>query len=584
MSKPTNTPSTTDEAQQGTQTEDAVIVLRHESGLTAGNTMQLRLGRYEFGPTIGERGGLASGRPSVVGFEVHVLGPQQIRIVPKEAGIEVDGRPISEPESVSPHQIIRAGADYFVFGESDDFVDLVKRPRDEIHVARATRPETKPVLPLWWLWIAIIALGLALMALVSRNWAAVALAGVLGGALAWLWARRDTKKQHALHETEIQRANAALVSELMTARAMVGRQCRAAHLSPTDLHGPTPHPLNGDNVTIQGRKLEVALGLGDVYWQPPVVGRDNAGWNYQSVVDTYSSLAAVPYLLDLNAGPVALVGSAPATASIARYLDSASRSITGESIAIISTDPSEPRPARINGPVAYVVESAENVPTSCAHIISISDAGFASVHNKHGAKLADDLVPNGLPEQADVVAATPSNEWYQAEQAVQADSFHGIKLYTSDSRIESKEMLAGIGLDLAERSDPDKLSITILDAGDRGLIRLRQLPHCVGYAAIDDDRGAEQALADLNQALAQPTDHLHVILASEFPHLLKFLGQSGRRSTAEHLAQLAQQTEEDHLIMLASSTTNEPGPGQSDAPTQDIGTAVAHLREVARSA
>ncbi len=586
-----------------------VVELRHEAGLTAGATMRLRVGRYQFGPAVGSNGGLQAGTPTTVGFELEILGPDNVIIVPKEAEIRIDGRPILAPEAVTQGQMIQAGADHFSIGPRPRFVDLATREQQRIQVRRVTDPVLGPALPLWWLWLALILLGLVLTALVAKAWIVLSLAALLvAGGTWWLQRKRDNKELQN-RQAEVNRATEQLTNDILTVRDLIARQCRVAHPSSASLTSgmgaeiPALQGFSATEVPVRTGRIRVALGLGDVTWEPPVDPKDNAGWDYQATVARYASLSAVPYLLDLNAGPIAIVGPLPATAAIARYLTKAAAAISDQEFNIISLHgpnnrvPDQTTTTSLVPSDHAIIQcpSVDVVPKACSTVVTVDAAGYATVMAANGDVLATDLVPHGLPEEGQRVPSRlitlddqQSPEGNQGATPIQSlatadvTRFPGVHLYTCDSKMESKELLAGIGLELAERREPEQLSLTILDSGDRGLIRLWQLPHCVTYTTIDNDNGIKIALENLQTALGDQPDAMHVMLASEFPHLIEFLNRSGRDELAQQLQDLASQTDQVQLALVASETTHSPSDGPSVASSRDISRSVHHLQKAAQ--
>ena len=52
--------------------EPPLTTLRHEAGLTAGQTLPLSPGRFRFGPLRSGQGGLVNGTPEVVSFDLTI--------------------------------------------------------------------------------------------------------------------------------------------------------------------------------------------------------------------------------------------------------------------------------------------------------------------------------------------------------------------------------------------------------------------------------------------------------------------------------------------------------------------------------
>ncbi len=595
---------------------DPVVELRHEAGLSAGQTMHLSIGRYEFGPTVGGAGGLQAGQPSVVSFEIDVLGADEIVLSPRGIEIKIDGRPTVSPQNVAHGQVIQAGADHFVVGKPDDFVALTRQPQPKITIPRVTDPEFGSTVPFIWLWLGLILLGVLLFILVAKPWLLLALIGVALAAYSWQRRRKQDEAEQLAHTRALERANNQLAKELTESRNRMSRQCRAAHFSPTNVVTGTEEIGSTDARSERTGRIHIAIGFGDVSWQPPVSDRPKAGWDYQALVQEYSSLSAVPYLLDVEAGPLGLVGPPEAIAAVARYLSHATESVSGKTLRIQSPTSAK---SFANGPdsgrTLYLAQDQTEIPPECLHTVIVDNAGFATVKTGAGEVVATDLVPHGLADLAlapttiytrvgskraeastavsdpskesvdtsadEILALASSSTTTRKAKTGKPGHFGGVQLYTSDSQIRSKELLAGIGLELAYRRSTARLSLTVLDSGDRGLVRLSQLPHCVGYAAIDDEEDFSASIARLSKVLDHPSEQLQVILASEFPRLIAFLQLSGRQTMADHLLDLARQTEQDRLVLVASATTGESESTQRLQPASNITRSVSLLRESA---
>lgn len=593
----------TDTDHQSIQNSETVVVLRHIGGLSAGNMLGLHSGRYEFGPTIGQSGGLSSGKPSVVGFELRVDGQDEVVLIPRDVEVMVDGQMVTVPEPVTNGQVIQAGADYFSLGKPDDFVALAQRDRDQIKVSKVLAPDTRKVLPLGWLvlLIPLIVLGIVLAVMNRPLGFVLSALGVI--AIVYIWRSRTKKNSQALarHESDIAKAKTRLTESLVDERNLVSRQCRAAHVSPTSLIN------NLSQVPERSSSQQIPVGLCDITWTPPVLDRDDAGWDYRCVVEEFSSLSGVPFLLPSGPDPILVEGDPEATAAVARYLERVT-------------------PSSESGTKSYRIIDSDDAPASPqSTIITIKENGLASAKSGSGEPLGA-FVPHGIPKTgARITDADKPSLADQSDDAVidltdgatidltdsvnplgltgaganlntstgmistEGDKLRvrsssrlanmaGVHLFTSDDRIESKQVLATLGIELADQRGADELSITILDAGDRGLIRLKQLPHCVEYAAIDDDKGARRAMAGLDTALVNSPDSIQVILVSEFPRLLAFLRLSGRQPLASQLVELAQRPGNGDLILLGSATTDGPFSEPPPSPIQDVALGVSRLQ------
>lgn len=87
--------------------------LRQVAGLSAGGSLELRPGNYDFGPVEQGPGRLDDGDPDSVGFTLSLNGNLTATIGPGERPVLVDNQPVVEPTTVGG-RVINAGSARFV--------------------------------------------------------------------------------------------------------------------------------------------------------------------------------------------------------------------------------------------------------------------------------------------------------------------------------------------------------------------------------------------------------------------------------------------------------------------------------------
>jgi hypothetical protein len=106
----------------GTRLAAARIELRQVAGLSAGGAMELRPGRWDFGPARRGPGRLQGGDPDSVGFTLDVGDDLSVTIEPGDRPVRVGDEPVLGPTEVGG-RVIDAGSARFV----------VARPRPTSH-------------------------------------------------------------------------------------------------------------------------------------------------------------------------------------------------------------------------------------------------------------------------------------------------------------------------------------------------------------------------------------------------------------------------------------------------------------------
>lgn len=262
----------------------AAVELCQVGGLTAGGSLPLLPGRHEFGPAGAPGTRLEPGEVSAVAFRLLVTADGEVRIEPGELPVRVDGRRLLGPEPLGD-ALVDVGGSAFAVRPSrsrtrrrTDAPTAAPQAEPTVRITVPERPAAPPAGPLHHL------------------------------------ARRQ-------HERRIE----AIADELDRALSRAAGVAAAARRS----HHPDPEQLvhrarTGDRLWLQhpgdpGFGL-APVALGDVPWKPPLELGAPLEDRLAQVVGTRSSLPLVPLLVDLRAGPVAVVGARPAALAVVRHL------------------------------------------------------------------------------------------------------------------------------------------------------------------------------------------------------------------------------------------------------------------------
>ena len=418
-----------------TGAEDAILILKHVGGLTSGQTMPLRRGVYQFGPSKTEDAGLDVGDPAVVSFELEVRSREDVLLSPGRDAVSIEGRTVSQPVPLKAGHTIQAGPDLFVLERADAELASTNRrivaPTSPIIIPKVRPAAGLRYWPLLWLAVIAIIVGVALsFVLEELLWLALTGAGVVLALIVFLLRRRSAARARAENDQQVVQAKGQLASALMERRIETAREVRSMSAGPADVLPSFAGIGLGSTSSV------AAVAAGTQPWQPPVGSMHAAGWDPQGIIEGHSTLAAVPLDVEL-AKPIAIAGPRPAALAAARYLTLvAAERVGGQNVAIDTDHPSDwswsqglvnPDASSASYIVSdradgitprqgiFITENAHPVPPGVGCVLSINSSGLAKVHDATGNTVADELVPYGITTKlaAASVSAAPAEQQRQ---------------------------------------------------------------------------------------------------------------------------------------------------------------------------
>lgn len=430
--------------------EDAILILKHVGGLTSGQTMSLRRGVYQFGPSKTEDAGLDVGDPAVVSFELEVRSADDVILSPGRDAVSIEGRTVSQPVPITAGHTIQAGPDLFVLGAADEnsiaTTGRIVAPTSPILVPKVDAAIARKYLPFLWLAAIGIIAGVALSFVLDELlWLALAGAGLILAGIVLILRQRSRSRARAENEQKVTQAKGELAGSLMDRRILVAQESRSTATGPADvLRG---YAGVGDDPV--STKMTIASGTKP--WQPPIGSMQAAGWDPQGIVDGHSTLAAVPFETSL-AKPFAVAGPRPAALAFARYVTlAATEKFGADNVAIDSDTPSDWEWSagllqtdlasasflvrdRADGstPTAglLITDEPHPVPPGIGSLLAISSSGVARLHDSTGNVIADELIPFGITR----TSAAAANAGAEGERRRRAEVQEARALTERDSQ------------------------------------------------------------------------------------------------------------------------------------------------------
>lgn len=262
----------------------AAVELCQVGGLTAGGSLPLLPGRHEFGPAGAAGTRLEPGEVRTVAFRLAVASDGEVTIEPGELPVRVDGRRLLGPEPLGDALVDVGGSAFAV------------RPSRSRARRRADPPAAAP-------------LGEPTVSITVPDRPAAPPAGPL---------HHRSRRQH---ERRIEEIAEELDRALSRAASVVARARRSHHPDPEQLvhRARTAERLWLQRPGDPGFGL-APVALGDVPWKPPLELAAPLEDRLVQVVGARASLPLVPLLVDLRAGPVAIIGARPAALAVVRHL------------------------------------------------------------------------------------------------------------------------------------------------------------------------------------------------------------------------------------------------------------------------
>ena len=263
---------------------DTGVELRQIAGLTAGATMRLSDGSYQFGQSESNHRGLNEGQPAQVGFALTVK-ENETWIEAGAVDVTLNGEAIDGPTKVGD-AVIEVGSARF----------LVARPRRPVRRRQTNNDEFIPAERL------IEVPDLADLSSSQSGRGRSSLLSVLRG--------------HSQSDPA-----AELLTQLVRAqREEVIGQRRASHPHPEEIvyrarnarsvawDRPIDHPKFG----------QVPVAFADIAWRPQFDRPDRVPTSASDAFAHLQTLPSVPIVADLRVGPLGIIGSRASVLSVAR--------------------------------------------------------------------------------------------------------------------------------------------------------------------------------------------------------------------------------------------------------------------------
>ncbi len=277
---------------------NAALELRQVAGLTAGSSMPLGIGAYQFGPSDHGRG-LDLGDPTDVGFTVAVSEDQTVTLHPSpetRQAVRVDGVHIFEPTVIELDQVIDAGSARFQLAPKR----AIQRRRRTLQRVDRAMALFEPDVPTPTI----------------EEIAAIQEAHPR---------RRNRSPISRLSRKEVLAEDPVaqhFVSVLRAHRAEVMANRRLTHPDPEALLHQARHAadLAWDCDRTHHAFAEVAIAYGDEPWQPRFSHPERVPDGASTALQELFLAPSVPQIADLRRGPLGIVGDRNSTLAVARQI------------------------------------------------------------------------------------------------------------------------------------------------------------------------------------------------------------------------------------------------------------------------
>lgn len=562
--------------------EPAVVELLHDAGLTAGRTLGLRPGTFRLGPRRSNEGGLVAGAPDAVSFDLVIGADGDTTLTAGPEPVAVEGVLVDRTVHLDDGDVIQLTTDQFVLRS----LISTHPPRTSPTVTpRVVPAPSLPSMSRWlWLFAAVALIGFAL-GFSRTSFFGLCLIG-LGGIVATLILRmrRHDKARHA-HTTQISNARSLFFNEIVDSRKAAAESLRSEANTPaTVARRAAVMPRSADT------RIYATVASGDRSWSPPVVCHRDPGWDHHVVANELAFLPAIPFTIDLDAGPIAIIGPRRAILAVGRHIVTTAlvASPPNKSVSVETAVPADWRwltpastsvlrvldgvdgawePRTVVLASSFETLSAMGDTSVFGHVVHIEENGGAAIRQSDGGG-GDGFIPHGITEeqarQLHQLINRPetiiySDDGLSAAMLVQPgqDSLDSDRLLvTGSDRSRTKDVLATAALRQAVRY-PDR-SIFILDRGDRALIRLAQLDACRRYVTLDQIEKVEFMLTELEAIEKETTDLRLLLLAPDLWEAVAFYRNGGRPDLAERIDQLVDRMEVLPMAASAPDLTRVP--------------------------
>ncbi len=552
--------------------EQPVVELRHDAGLTAGHTLGLRPGTFRLGPRKSSEGGLVTGAPEAVSFDLVIGANGNTTLNVGLEAVAVEGVVVDRQVQLEDGDVVQLTTDHFIVRSLAPATR--RQPKSTITPPTVPAPSLPPMSG-WLSFFALLALFGLVVGFVRSSLFGLLLIGIGGIVTTLIIRSRLHRRARQEHATQLANARSLFFNEILDVRKAAAEPLRSEANTPT-----TVARMASDPPQTKSTRLYATVASGDRSWTAPVVCHRDPGWNHQEVIDELSFLPAIPFTIDFDEGPVAIVGPRLAALAVARHIATTAliaspadshvsvkttvpadwrwliQSSTSAALTILdgADGPLGPRTVLLAASLEAVQETS---PFS--HVVHIHDDGRASIRLPNGEN-GHGFVPHGITETHAIGLqrmATGSDAGIGLhDQQPLANLVRSASdpldtnrlLVTGPDRSRNKSVLATAALRQAVRY-PDR-SIFILDRGDRALIRLAQLDACHRYVAIDQIENVEFMVSELEDLESRPSEQPLLLLAPDLWEATAFYRNSGRAGLADRIDQIVDRME---LLPMAAS-------------------------------
>lgn len=560
---------------------DPVVELRHVAGLTAGQTLPLGAGRFRFGPLRSDHGGLVAGTPDVVSFDLTIHDDGEIVLDVGAETVAVEGVIIERPVTLDDGDVVQLATDHFTV-ETGQPTSAEER-NDAIEPRSIASPARSSMTGWLLAFAAMTALGV-LLAFDNGRLIGISLLGIAGIVGTLLVRLRSDERTAEAHAVAVDNARLALFADIVDRRKAAARLMRAQANTPATI---AEHAR--DRTGPPATRRSVTIASGDQPWEPPVEVRRSPGWDHRPVIDELSFLPAIPYSVDLDSGPIAIVGPRTAVLAVARHVVTTAMCCAGPSTgaAIETSVPADWRwlgdhpetAVRVLdhvrgsvGPRTVVLhadidglEAAGFEVDEFTHLMQVDESGRAEITTADGTGTG--FVPHGVTEtharellelltRPVPVAESPRRRPETAKPIDLTMSDTDLTIFdterllvTGPNRERHRDVLATAALHQVGLH-PDR-ALYILDRGDRALIRLAQLENCARYTTIDQIDPVDQMVGELESLMEQPVVGSSLLLAPDLWATIEFYRGTGHQQLADRIDDLITRMQ---IVPVAAST------------------------------
>ncbi len=268
--------------------QETGVELRQVAGLTAGASMRLTDGMYQFGQSAANDRGLNTGQPEEIGFSLTVRGTETW-IETGGGLVTLDGESLTETTKVGD-SVIEVGSARFVVAIPRR-PERRKRPRNAQSASEMTAQLPPIEVP-----------DLADVDKTSQR----SLPSILG----------------VLRGNQVNPMAEQLAKLVRTRRAEDLDRLRSCHPDPEEIlyRAKNGRTMAWDRLAAHPLFAQVSIAIGDMPWRPTFDRPDRIPTNAADGFRHLLSAPSVPLTADLRRGPLGIVGSRPARLAVARHV------------------------------------------------------------------------------------------------------------------------------------------------------------------------------------------------------------------------------------------------------------------------